>query len=164
MQITRFEDMYIAELQELRSLEGQLGDALLRAAEMASHPALKSALMRQRERAQVQEQRLQTLLSEHEADPRAHTDQAMQALIGETEKMMSMVKGTDLRDAALIGSAQKVCHYQIAAYGTVAALAGQLELRADQELLHRSLEEAKAADLLLSRLAKSEVNQDALVT
>jgi ferritin-like metal-binding protein YciE len=162
MQITSFEDMYIAELQELRSLEGQLADALLRMAQMASHPSLKDALMRHREQSQVQEQRLDAMLRRHDANPAEHTDQAMQALIAEIEKMMSMVKGNDLRDAALVASAQKVEHYEIAAYGTAAALAGQLDYRDDQRLLHLSLQEEKDTDMLLTRLAKIEVNQDAL--
>jgi ferritin-like metal-binding protein YciE len=76
-------------------------------------------------------------------DHLSHTDQAMQALINETEKMMSMVKGDDLRDAALIVSVQKVEHYEIAAYGMVAALAGQLDRRDDQEVLHESLRRGK---------------------
>ena len=79
-----------------------------------------------------------------------------------SEKMMSMVKGNDLRDAALVASAQKVEHYEIAAYGTAAALAGQLDYRDDQRLLHLSLQEENDTDMLLTRLAKIEVNQDAL--
>lgn len=162
MQITNFKDMYISELQELTNLEGQLEEALLRMAEVASRSSLKSALMHHREQTLAQKQRLESILQKHGANPQAHTDQAMQALINETEKMMSMVKGDDLRDAALIASAQKVEHYEIAAYGMVAALAGQLDLRDDQEVLHESLEEEKEADAKLTELAKSEVNQAAV--
>jgi ferritin-like metal-binding protein YciE len=118
--------------------------------------------MRHREQTQVQRERLESMLQKHGANPRAHTDQAMQALVNETEKMLTMVKGNDLRDAGLIASAQKVEHYEIAAYGTAAALSGQLELRDDQQLLHESLEEERAADALLTKLAKDEVNRDAL--
>jgi ferritin-like metal-binding protein YciE len=157
MQITNFKDMYIAELQELMSLEGQHGEALRWMAEAASHPSLKNALMHHREQTQVQRQ-----LQRHGADPLAHTDQAMQALINETEKMITIVKGNDLRDAALIASAQKVEHYEVAAYGTAASLAGQLDLRDDQQLLHDSLEEEREVDAVLTGLAKSEVNRDAL--
>jgi ferritin-like metal-binding protein YciE len=163
MQITSFKDMYIAELQELMSLEGQLSDALLRMAEVASNSSLKTALTHHREQTQVQRQRLESLLQKHGANSRAHTDQAMQALVSETEKMMTMVKRNELRDAALIASAQKVEHYEIAAYGTAAALAGQLDLRDDQRVLHESLEEEKAADAALTKLAKSEVNRHAVV-
>jgi ferritin-like metal-binding protein YciE len=162
MQIATFNDMYIAELQELRSLEAQLADALLRMAEVAAHPSLKTLLMDHRQKTLVKEERLDSILSRRKARAREHTDQAMQALIAETEKMLTIAKVPHLRDAALIASMQKVAHYVIAAYGTAAALAGQLDLRDDQSLLHQSLEEEKNVDFVLSRLAKSEVNQDAL--
>src|SRR5215831_4021023 len=152
MQIIHFKDMYIAELQELVSMEGQLTDELSRMAAAASHP----------EETQVQRQRLESILQKHGANPRAHTDQTMQALVNETEMMLGMLKGNDLRDAGLIASAQKLEHYEIAAYGTVAALAGQLDLRDDQQMLHESLEEEKQADVRLTKLAKGEVNPDAL--
>ena len=86
----------------------------------------------------------------------------MQALIRETRKMLSILEGDDLRDAGLIASVQKLEHYEIAAYGSAAALAGQLDLRDDQMLLHDSLLEEKEADALLTDIAKGEVNPDAL--
>jgi ferritin-like metal-binding protein YciE len=95
-------------------------------------------------------------------EPGAHVDQAMEALIRETRKMLGMLEGDDLRDAGLIASVQKLEHYEIAAYGSAAALAGQLELRDDQMLLHDSLLEEKEADALLTDIAKGEVNPDAL--
>ncbi|WP_376774835.1 ferritin-like domain-containing protein [Rhizobium laguerreae] len=133
MQISSFKDMYLAELQELASVEEQLAESLLQMAEVASHPALKDALVHHREQTEIQKERLLSLLQKHRADPTAHTDQAMQALIGETENMMTMLKGNDLRDAGLIASAQRLGHYEIAAYGTAAALAGQLDLRSPRD-------------------------------
>jgi ferritin-like metal-binding protein YciE len=112
----------------------------------------------------VRKERLDGLLRQYHADPQAHVDQAMQAMLQETEKMMSIVRGNDLRDAGLIASAQKVVHYLIAAYGTGAALAGQLDLRSDQQILHTSLEEAKMLDAALTEIAKRAVNPDAAVT
>jgi len=73
-----------------------------------------------------------------------------------------MLTGDDLRDAGLLASAQKLEHYEIAAYGTAAALAGQLDLRDEQKMLHRTLDEEKQIDTLLTQLAKREVNPDAL--
>jgi ferritin-like metal-binding protein YciE len=102
-------------------------------------------------------------LQKHGANPKAHIDQAMQALVNETEMMLGMLNGNGLRDAGLIASAQKLEHYEIAAYGTVTALAGQLDLRHDQQMLRESLEEKKQADVRLTKLAKGEVNPDALV-
>jgi ferritin-like metal-binding protein YciE len=85
----------------------------------------------------------------------------MEALLNETEKMLSLLEDDNLRDAGLIASAQKLEHYEIAAYGTAAALASQLELRDDQRMLHDSLEEERKTDAALTKLAKGEVNQDA---
>ena len=161
MQIASFRDMYIAELQELVSVEQQLAQLLPRMAEVASHPELKKALLHHFQETEAQKHRLQTILQKHRADPQAHTDQAMQALVGETAKMHQLLEGGELRDAALIASAQKLEHYEIAAYGTACALAGQLDLRDDQRTLHESLEEEKAADLTLTALAKRTVNAQA---
>jgi hypothetical protein len=74
----------------------------------------------------------------------------MEGLVHETEKMLGILKGNELRDAGLIASAQKLEHYEMAAYGTAAALAGQLDFRDDQRTLHVSLEEERQADLLLT--------------
>jgi ferritin-like metal-binding protein YciE len=162
MEISTFKDMFIAELQELASVEAQLADALLRMAGAATHPALKRVFIHHRAETEIQGERLATILEKHGANPAAHVDQAMQALITETKKMATLLKPDDLRDAGLIASAQKLEHYEIAAYGTAAALAGQLDLRDEQKMLHLSLEEEKRVDALLTKLAKSEVNPDAL--
>jgi ferritin-like metal-binding protein YciE len=162
MEINNFKDMYLAELQELVSVEDQLADALLRMAAAASHPALRDALVDHHAETAAQKERLVSILRKHGASPTAHTDQGMQALISETKKMLTMLKGDDLRDAGLIASVQKLEHYEIAAYGSAAALAGQLELRDDQRMLYQSLEEEKEADALLTDIAKGEVNADAL--
>ena|SRR5690348_4018791 len=161
MQIASFRDMYIAELQELVSVERQLAQVLPHMAEVASHPELKNALLHHLHETEAQKRRLQSILQKHGADPQAHTDQAMQALIHETAKMLQLLQGGELRDAALIASAQKLEHYEIAAYGTACALAGQLDLREDQQALHDSLEEEKAADIQLTALAKRRINAQA---
>ena len=129
MQITNFKEMYIAELQELLSVEQQLSEALTRMAEAVSHPSLKDAFRRHQRQTLTQADRLRSILKKHKADGEAHTDQALQAMIKEAGKMIEMLNGYDLRDAGLLASAQKLEHYEIAAYGSVAALAGQLELR-----------------------------------
>lgn len=162
MEISTFKDMYLAELQELVSVEEQLAEALLRMAAAASHPALKDALVDHHAETLAQKERLLAILRTHGVDPAAHVDQAMEALIRETRKMLGILEGDDLRDAGLIASIQKLEHYEIAAYGSAAALAGQLDLRDDQMLLHDSLLEEKEADARLTDIAKGEVNPDAL--
>ena len=161
MQIANFKDMYIAELQEIVSMEGQLADVLQRSTEIASHPSLKSLFQKHRLETMQQGDQVRTILQKHGADEQTHTDQSVQALIAETEKMANILQSDDLRDAGLIASAQKLEHYEIAAYGSAAALAGQLDLREDQRLLHTILEEERRADKLLTDLAKAEINHDA---
>jgi len=163
MQINSFKDLYLAELQELLSVEIQLADALLRMAGVATHPSLKRALIHHRAETETAALRVMTIVKKHGADKTAHIDQAMQALIVETLKMMMLLQSDDLRDAGLIASAQKIEHYKIAAYGTAAALAGQLNLRDEQDLLHMSLEEERKFDAVLTGLAKGEINRDALI-
>jgi ferritin-like metal-binding protein YciE len=164
MEITSFREMYVAELQEMRNVEMQLIEEWRRVADVASREELKNLTKRGFEETQVRKERLDDLLRQHRADPQAHVDQAMRAIVLETEKMMTIVKGNQLRDAALIASAQKVIHYQIAAYGTAAALAGQLDLRDDQKVLHTGLEGAKQLDATLTDIAKRVVNPEAATT
>jgi ferritin-like metal-binding protein YciE len=139
MEIRTFKDMYIAEVQELASVARQLGEYLPGVVDVASHPALKKAIIENKEDTESQMERLEAILETHGAEVDAHTDQAMQAMVSETEKMLPMLRGRELRDAGLIASIRRLKHYQIAAYGTAAALAGQLRLRDDQDVLLESL-------------------------
>jgi len=162
MEIKTLEDMYIAELQELASVERQLAECLPHVAEAASHPTLKAVLLEHREETEVQKDRLELLLQEHGANPVGHIDQAMQALVYETGKMLSILKGDDVRDAGLIASLQRLTHYEIAVYGTVVSLANQLKLGDDERVLRDHLEEEKQTDVSLTILANNEINPDAL--
>jgi ferritin-like metal-binding protein YciE len=162
MEISNFRDLLIAELQRLSSIESQLSDALLRMAGAASHPKLKRMLVYHRAETETQRERLLTILQKHGASPAAHIDPVIQALVTDTMKLLCLLKSNDLRDASLIASAQKIEHYEIAAYGTAAALAGQLDLRDEQKMLHLSLVEEKRFDAMLIQLAKREVNRVAL--
>src|SRR4051812_48300707 len=164
MNLDSFHDMYIAELQELRSVEAQLIDALPRMADMASHPELKQAIQAHFDETRSQQSRLDEVLRRHGAEPREHVDQSMQAMLKEAEKRASMVRDQELRDAGLIASAQRVEHYEIAVYGSLATWAKQLGLDEDLQALLDILEEEKRTDDKLTTLAKRVVNPDAAAT
>jgi ferritin-like metal-binding protein YciE len=164
MNVDNFREMYIAELQELRSVEAQLVEALPKMADMASHPELKQAIQTHLEETRWQQSQLDEILRRYGVDPREHVDQAMQAMLKEAEKWAGMVPDQDLRDAGLIASAQRVEHYEIAVYGSLATWAKQLELDEDLPALLDILEEEKRTDESLSRLAKRVVNPDAAAT
>jgi ferritin-like metal-binding protein YciE len=88
----------------------------------------------------------------------------MQAMLQEAEKWANMVQDRDLRDAGLIASAQRVEHYEIAVYGSLATWAKQLGLEEDLQVLLAILEEEKRTDERLSMLAKRMINPDAAAT
>lgn len=162
MQIATLKEMYLISLEELTDLEDQLIEALGRMAEAAAHDGLRDALAHHRDVTRMQRARVADLLRDHGVAPGQHRDQAMQSLLLEAEKMQGMLASDALRDAGIIDSAQRIEHYEIAAYGTAAAYAGVLDLRDDQSALHLTLEEEKAADAELTLIAKTIVNASAL--
>jgi ferritin-like metal-binding protein YciE len=164
MNVNTLRDLYIAELQEIRSVEGQLIEALPRMADVAGHPDLKQGIQTHLEETRSQQSRLEEILHRHKAEPREHVDQAMQAMLQEAEKWANMVQDRDLRDAGIIASAQRVEHYEIAVYGSLATWAKQLGLDEDLQTLLAILEEEKRTDERLSALAKRMVNPDAAAT
>ncbi len=162
MNVGNFREMYIAELQELRSVEAQLVEALPKMADMAGHPELKQGIQTHLEETRSQQSRVEEILRRHNAEPGEHVDQAMQAMLQEAEKWANMVQDRDLRDAGLIASAQRVEHYEIAVYGSLATWAKQLGLEDLQALL--AIQEEKRTDERLSLLAKRMINPDAAAT
>jgi ferritin-like metal-binding protein YciE len=164
MNVTSLRDLYIAELQEIRSVEEQLVAALPRMADVAGHPELKQGIQTHLEETRAQQSRVEEILRRHSAEPREHVDQAMQAMLQEAVKWASMVQDQNLRDAGLIASAQRVEHYEIAVYGSLATWAKQLGLDDDLQVLLAILEEERRTDERLSRLAKRMINPDAAET
>jgi len=162
MRIQSFREMYLKELQEAQSVETQLIDVFPRMKESASNAVLKQALEKHLDETKSQLDLLNTILKQHGADPDQHTDQSMSTLIDESEKWVQMMDDATLRDAGLIASAQKIEHYQIAAYGTLACWAEHLGLEEDLETLLEILKQDRRFDEILSGLAKWDVNPDAL--
>lgn len=85
----------------------------------------------------------------------------MEGLIDEANEVIENTDKGEIRDVALIAAAQKVEHYEIASYGTLATLAAQLDLTDAVTLLTETLEEEKATDLKLTDLAMNTINQTA---
>ena len=85
----------------------------------------------------------------------------MEGLIEEANEVIESTEKNEVRDAALIAAAQKVEHYEIASYGTLATLAEQLSYKKAVKLLAETLEEEKETDLKLTDLAVGNINQKA---
>jgi len=163
MNIETLKDLYIAELQEARSVEEQLSEALPKMKEAASAEDLKRALDAHMRETRSQLDRVDAILQRHGAEAQAHSDQSMQTIVAEADNWAGMVDDPACRDAGLIASAQRIEHYEIAIYGTLATWAKQLELEEDAQTLHAILAEEKSADETLTGLAKGEVNTEAAV-
>ena len=86
----------------------------------------------------------------------------MEGLVTEGAEAIGTIGDDIVRDAGIIIAAQKVEHYEIAGYGSLCALAKCLGRSDDASLLHQTLEEERAADTLLSRIAEGQVNANAL--
>jgi ferritin-like metal-binding protein YciE len=154
-------DLYVEELKDLYSAEKQILRALPKMAKKASHDQLRAAFEEHLEVTKEQVKRLETIFDELERSPRGKKCRGMEGLIEEGEEMMSEDAAPDVLDAALIASAQRVEHYEIAAYGTARTYANQLGLSDHSRLLQQTLDEEGETDKRLSKLAESRINRDA---
>jgi ferritin-like metal-binding protein YciE len=130
--------------------------------EKAKHQELKQGLQMHLEQTRQQRQRLEPILQRCGAQPGQLQDEAFRAMVRDGEQFVSSVTDPNLTDAAIIAVAQKVEHYEMAYYGTVATMAGMMGMADEQKVLHQTLEEEKQTDAKLSELAKSVVNKEAL--
>ncbi|MEZ0469802.1 ferritin-like domain-containing protein [Luteimonas salinilitoris] len=161
MAIKTLEDFFVHSLSDIHSAERQLTKALPRLAKAASDPDLSSAFETHLEETNGQIERLEQVASAIGIKIKRIKCEAMEGLIGEGNEIIDEVAAGPVRDAALIGGAQKVEHYEIACYGTLCALARQLGYEDALEPLLATLEEEKATDEKLTRLAEQGMNQEA---
>jgi len=158
--ITTLQDLLIDELKDLYSAEKQLLKALPKMADAASDAPLRQAILDHLEETRQHVTRLEQAFTSLGETPKAKTCKAMQGLLAEGEKTITKKAPDPLRDAGLIGAAQRVEHYEIAAYGTARAFAEELGLDDVAGLLQTTLDEEGAADKKLTDLA-STVNKTA---
>jgi ferritin-like metal-binding protein YciE len=158
--ISNLQDLLVNELRDLYSAEKQLTKALPKMAKAAADEELAQAFKDHLEQTQGHLQRLEDALGELESSTRGKPCAGMAGLIEEGGEMISENAPDVVKDAGLIGAAQRVEHYEIAAYGTAAAFAQELGLDRVADLLNETLEEEKETDALLTELA-SRINTEA---
>jgi ferritin-like metal-binding protein YciE len=149
-------------LQDTYSAETQLVEALPEMAEAAASPALRKAFEEHLRMTERQVERLERAAGMIGADPEGEDCEAMEGLIAEAEEIIDEHDEGPMRDAALICAAQKVEHYEIAAYGSLCAMAKALGMKEVADLLHQTLMEEKDTDEALTKLAEQEVNPAAM--
>jgi ferritin-like metal-binding protein YciE len=161
MSIKTVQDLFIHELSDIYSAEKQLTKALPRLARAAEDEALAEGFRAHLAETEGQIERIDQVVELLDLRLKRIKCAAMEGLIEESKEIIDSIDEGPLRDAALIGGAQKVEHYEIAAYGTLAALAKQLGYKDALPLLLATLKEEKATDEKLTLLAEQGGNQKA---
>ena len=155
-------EFFLEELRDIYGAEKQLTSALPKLRKAATSPDLAMAFEEHLHVTQNQIARLEQIFQLLDEKPESKKCEGMEGLLKEGE---SVIKDTDVgsatRDVGLIVSAQKVEHYEIAAYGSLRQLAKNIDKAEVSRLLEESLQEEKETDMLLSNLADMLINQDA---
>lgn len=161
MSIKTAEELFVHELSDIYSAEKQLTKALPRLARASSNPALAEAFTAHLEETQGQIERIDQLVELLGIRLKRIKCAAMEGLVEEGKEVIDSIEEGPVRDAALIGGAQKVEHYEIASYGTLAALAKNLGYKDAVPLILETLKEEKSTDEKLTLLAEGGGNQAA---
>lgn len=161
MSLKSLQDLYINELKDIYSAEKQVLQALPRMAKAASNPELQQAFEHHLDQTKEQIQRLETIFDDLERSPSGKRCKAMAGLVEEGKEVLGEEAEPDVRDAALIASAQRVEHYEISAYGTVRTFARELGFDKHVKLLQETLDEEGKTDKLLTGLAEARINRQA---
>ena len=152
--------LYLNQLQMLLSAEEQIAIASLDMIEQSTNQELKGALEMHKGETELQIARLKQILTAANGSATLVKCKAIHALIAETEDMLLDARNDTVRDVALIAAAQRIEHFEIAAYGAVRRFAQILGDSAAAELLTETIEEKGNADQLLTAIAE-RLNVDA---
>ena len=145
--------LFVDELRDLYNAENQLVRALPKMAKASESPELKSGFEEHLEQTKGHVGRLESVFSKLGENPKGKKCKGMEGLVEEGAEAIEEYQGA-VRDAALIGGAQRVEHYEIAGYGTVIAMAKQLGESGHAKLLEQTLAEEKETDAKLTSLSE----------
>ena len=159
--LNNLEDLFTHELKDLYSAEKQILKALPEMVKATHHEELRTAFQEHEKVTRDQVTRLETIADELGVDIGGHKCKGMEGIIKEGQEVIGANADDDTRDAALIGAAQRVEHYEIAGYGTARTYARMLGHQRAAELLQTTLEEEGNTDHRLTRIAEQMVNRDA---
>jgi ferritin-like metal-binding protein YciE len=154
-------DLFIHGLSDVYSAEKQLTKALPKLARATTNVHLKEIFTTHLEETRGQIERIDKIVELSGIKLQRIKCAAMEGLVEEGGELIEEVEKGPVLDAGLIGAAQKVEHYEIATYGTLAALAKKLGEKETVKLLLETLAEEKAADEKLTKLADTEVTDEA---
>ncbi|MGE5520623.1 MAG: ferritin-like domain-containing protein [Candidatus Dadabacteria bacterium] len=156
---TMLKELFIDELKDIYWAEKHLTKALPKMMKASTNEELANAFEEHLQVTENQIQRCEEVFEMLDLPPKPKKCEAMEGLVKEAQSLMDeLPKGSSVRDAGLIISAQKVEHYEIAAYGSLVQLAKTMGENEIADLLQETLDEEKEADELLTELAVSSIN------
>jgi ferritin-like metal-binding protein YciE len=160
--IKTMEDLFLHTLQDVYYAENQIVKSLPTMIDKATNRELASGLRNHLRETENQVSRLDEVFQKLGQEPRGTDCPAMDGLMKEADEVAGEVEDKQVLDAAIIGSAQAIEHYEISRYGTLIAWAEELGLDNVVRLLNATLKEEKAADKKLNTLAESRINRKAV--
>lgn len=161
MKMESLRELFIEELKDLYSAETQLVKTLPKIIAAATHEELKEAVSDHLEETKHQVERLEQIFEQMEVKIGRKKCRGMEGLLTEGAEMLEADGDDSVRDAGIIAAAQRVEHYEIAAYGCARTYAELLGLQDIAQLLNSSLDEEAAADQRLTEIAESAINLEA---
>ncbi len=162
MSLDSLEKLFLEELKDVYNAEKQILRALPRMAKAAESPELSQAFTHHLKETEGQVQRLERIFRELGQAARGKKCKGMEGLLEEGKEVLEEEGEAAVIDAALIASAQRVEHYEIAAYGCLRTYASLLGYSEAEQLLGQNLREEEAADKKLTQIGESGVNQAAV--
>jgi len=159
--IKSMDDLFLHTLQDVYYAESQIVKALPKMIDKSTNRELTAGLRNHLRETEGQVKRLQQVFERLGQDPKGVDCPAIDGLIREADEVAGEVDDKKVLDAAIIGSAQAVEHYEISRYGTLIAWAKELGHDNVVSLLNANLKEEKAADKKLNALAEGGVNKRA---
>ena len=158
-QLASLDDLLVQELQRIYHAETQVLEVLPRMVEAATHPDLKQILETHRQQSVGQVRRLERAFMVLGVPGKRRTCDGMAGVLEEARQILDEDAASPVMDVALIAAAQKIEHYEIAAYGTVCTYAEMLGYDQIHELLGQSLDEEETTDQKLTALAETAIQQ-----
>lgn len=159
---SQLQEYFLNELKDIYGAEKQLLKALPKMQKAATTEELKEALEEHLAVTEEQISRLEEVFEMLDKKPQSKKCEAMEGITKEGETVIKETEsGSMTRDAAIIMAAQKVEHYEIAAYGGLVTLAKTMGKNDIAELLAQTLAEEKETDQLLTEIAESSINEEA---
>ena len=160
-EIQNMDDLLLHGLQDIYYAENQIVKALPKLIDKATNHDLTKGLKDHLEETKKQIERLNQAFKKLGKQPQGVKCPAIDGLIEEGDEIAGEVADDEVLDAAIVGAAQAVEHYEIARYGTLIAWAKQLGRNDAARILQQNLDEEKAADRKLTEIAESKLNLQA---